>query len=266
MRRWPRGLFGGVCLCLAAGALARPAAAGPYYARGDYYCPGGTCWAADAGNELFDDGLHGDGAAGDGVYGCLVLATAGAGWYGFKIATVDWSQAYPTVPGFELANAQLYLNGPMELVQFTFDANIHTHDGLPDDAEVGQPDRNIVWTDHALPPDAALEVIGSAPELGAWNGGVLMIDRGAYPYLQAWATIAAVGSFEYKFRTVGSWQAAFGLDFTAPPGRNFTFTTRKPNQYLLFQLDPASGRSFLVDLTDVPVEPTTWSGLKALFR
>ena len=45
------------------------ALAGPYYVRGNFYChdgetgaePGGTCWGWDAGNEMFDDGLHGDG-------------------------------------------------------------------------------------------------------------------------------------------------------------------------------------------------------------
>lgn len=264
MKTWPSVVLGCLCLCATAGRVV----AGPYYARGDYYCPGGACWAADAGNELFDDGLHGDGAAEDGVYGALVTATGAAGWYNFKIATTDWSQAYPTVPGFELANAQLYLTGPMELVQFTFDANIYTHDGLPDNVEVGQPDRNIVWTDHALPPGAPLELMGSAPELGAWNSGKLLVaDTGERAYLQAWSSIATPGTYEYKFRTTGSWQVAFGLDYTAPPGRNFIFTTRAPNRYLMFQLDPRSGRAFLVDLTDeVPVHPTTWSSLKALYR
>src|SRR5689334_14179611 len=54
--------------------------AGPYYVKGNFYChdgesntePGGTCWGWDAGNEMFDDGLHGDGDANDGVFGAWV--------------------------------------------------------------------------------------------------------------------------------------------------------------------------------------------------
>ena len=49
--------------------------AGPYYVRGNFYChpsetnagPTDNCFGYDAGSEMFDDGLHDDGAANDGV-------------------------------------------------------------------------------------------------------------------------------------------------------------------------------------------------------
>ena len=67
-------------------------AAGPYYARGDFYAGPGAIWDYDAGNQLLDDGLHGDGAAGDGVYGADVISDQAGGFHEFKIANADWTQ------------------------------------------------------------------------------------------------------------------------------------------------------------------------------
>jgi len=241
------------------------ALAGPYYVRGSFYChdgetgtePNGTCWGWDAGNEMFDDGLHGDGAASDGVYGAYVTCDQPAGRLEWKVATQDWSQAFPTNPSNSLANAVLFTAGPGEVIHFTYDQRF-LGDGW-------QPYFDAVQCDHALPPGVQLEVIGSAPEIGNWQSGVPLFQTA-----QGWhrfITIATPGSYEFKFRVVGTWDvAAFGWDYNNTSGRNALLTTTYPNTDVLFQMDNQLGRVRAIELGPVPVRRNSWGRLKSLYR
>ena len=48
-------------------------------------------------------------------------------------------------------------------------------------------------------------------------------------------------------------------------GDDFTFETANPNSRVRFEFDPADGRGRATLDTPIPVDPTSWSVLKALF-
>ncbi len=245
--------------------LATTVRAQEWYVRGDFYCadslndPGDAegCWGWGVANELWDDGLHGDGLEGDGVLGAYVPCTAPAGRRMFKIARRDWSVSYPTVPSFPLDNAYVWVSGPGELVHFTLDTRFLL--------EGWQPYSPAVATDHPMPDGSELEVIGSAPETGAWLSGIPLQHSG-----QRWQrviTIATPGTYEFKLRVLGTWSVvAFGYDYNNPSGRNVVYTTALPNADVLFQYDETNGRVRAIELGQVPASQGTWGQLKTRYR
>ena len=48
---------------------------------------------------MFDDGLHGDGAANDGVWGAVIPAQNGGTTINFKVVATDNTSASATSPG-----------------------------------------------------------------------------------------------------------------------------------------------------------------------
>jgi len=247
--------FGFVCFLL---LLASPARAdGPYYARGAYFAGATVPWSAEAGNQLYDDGLHGDAAAGDGIYGADVVADQAQGIYGFKIANIDWTENYPNQPQFPLSNARVYIEGPGDIVHFRLDTNTNADGWLPQ--------AYAVATDQPAPPGLPYEVIGSAPETGAWNFGVPATQVGAR--LVAEAVIASAGAYEFKFRVVGTWDICnFGVRYNMLIGDNFTYTTTKPNSDVRFEFDLETGRGRAVEFDSTPVNATTWGRIKEIYR
>jgi hypothetical protein len=232
-------------------------AAGPYYARGDYFAGTGGTWGTEAGNQLFDDGLHGDGAAGDGVYGANVVSDQPAGIYGFKIANSDWSEAWPSNPTYALSNAVVWTSGPGDVVHFSLDTNL-VGDGW-------QPAQNAVATDHFAPHGTAFEVIGSAPETGNWNSGVAAGKVGSLMRVEV--QIATPGSYQYKFRATGTWDVCnFGVHYNMFNGDNFTYTTTLANAYVRFEMDLATGRGRAVESPTTDAKSSTWGRIKRLYR
>jgi hypothetical protein len=245
-----------ILLLLAAAAV--PSLAGPYFARGTYYAGSGGIWSCDAGNELFDDGLHGDGAARDGVYGADVTADQGLGGHEWKIATADWSESYPFSPANPLANAILYLEYPGDVIHFRLDTT--TLDGG------WQPATNAVACDHIdLYPGFEFELIGSAPELGAWQFGVPVATGETGWFTDV--TIDAPGVYEYKFRVAGTWAYCnLGVHYNMFIGDNFTFETTAPQTKLRFEFNLLDGRARAVPATNVQQDAASWGRLKALYR
>ncbi len=239
-------------------AAAAPALAGPFYARGSYYAGSGGIWSSDAGNELFDDGLHGDGAAGDGVHGAFVTADQDPGGHGWKIATADWSESYPFNAMHPLANAILYLEYPGDVIHFRLDTN--TLGGG------WQPATNAVACDHIdFFPGFEFELIGGAPELGDWQTGV-PVETGEAGWF-ADVTIGAPGVYEYKFRVVGTWDYCnLGLHYNMFVGDNFSFETTAPQTKLRFEFNLIDGRARAAPATDVREDTASWGLLKALYR
>jgi hypothetical protein len=235
------------------------ATAGPYFARGTYYAGSGLPWDCDAGNELFDDGLHGDGAAGDGIFGCYVVADQPAGYHEWKIATIDWSEAYPSHPSHPLANAVLYLPDEAQEIHFRLDTNVQD--------EGWQPEANAVACSHftILGPGYEFELIGSAPELGEWLSGIPVVM--AEDLWIAYATIEQPGAYEFKFRVAGSWDYCnLGIHYNMFIGDNFTFTVTEPADLVRFEFNPRDGRGRAVCLGQVPTDKITWGQIKALYR
>lgn len=260
--RWPR-----LCFALALAVLASPAfaqAPGPWYVRGTVFCssahqgslPPDTCYGYGGDVELFDDGAHGDGAAGDGVWGVAVECNQPAGLQFFKIANADWSFAEPSAPSAPLVNGRAWVNGPGDIVQFRLDLNPPAYGWEPPIA---------VANDHSYPLGATLELMGSAPELGSWNVG-LPADR-VDSIWQKIVTIAAPGTYEYKFRVLGTWNGSnFGYDYNNNFGRNGTFVTTAPDTEMIIQFDELTGRIRAVPYADTPVMPLSWGLIKALYR
>lgn len=252
-------------LVLGLAALATSVGAQGWYVRGDFYCadslndPGDVngCWGWNATCELWDDGLHGDGAEGDGILGAYVPCTAEAGRHQFKVAKNDWSLSYPSVPFDPLANAYVWVSGPGDLVHVRFDTRFLL--------EGWQPYGPAVAVDQPMPEGTVLEVIGSAPETGAWIEGVALAHEGAR--WQRVIRIAVPGTYEFKLRAVGTWSVvAFGYDYNNPSSRNVFYTTELPDTDVLFQYDEGTGRVRAIELGQVPTNRGSWGGLKARYR
>lgn len=233
------------------------AAAGPFYARGAYYAGSGGLYGFDAGNELHDDGLHGDGAAADGVYGVWVVADQLPGFYGFKIANSDWSELFPHQPTFPLSNARVWIDGPGDVVHFRLDLNSEPGGWIPA--------ANAVATDQPAWDGVDYEVIGSAPETGSWTSGVAAARVGSM--LVAEIPIATPGAHEFKFRVVGTWDVCnFGAHYNMLIGDNFTYATIMPGATVRFEMNLATGRGRATELTPTSVNAASWGRVKGLYR
>jgi hypothetical protein len=237
-------------------ATSVPASSGPYHARGSFHAGGGMIWDVTPGNELFDDGLHGDGAAGDSVHAAFVISDQLPGFHEFKVANLDWTENYPNHPSFPTSNAILYTSSSGEVVHFLLDRR----------ARAGwQPLTNAVSCSHFAPPGTEFELIGSPPELGNWNSGVpVTLDAGVW---SATRTIASPGSHEFKFRAVGTWDVCnLGVHYNMFIGENFLFTTSDPDVQVRFEFDTADGRGRALILDSVPARASSWGRLKTLYR
>jgi hypothetical protein len=249
-------------LLLVSNAAHAAIAPGPYYARGDFYvAPGSPGSAADGtwgytpAQQLFDDGLHGDGAAGDGVYGVDVPCVS-PGYHEFKIANADWTFNQPFVAEAALVNGRLFPDVAGQVVHFSLDVNAAGGGWLPDVA---------VANDHGYPSWATLEVIGSAPELGMWGSG-LPADHVGGVWTKT-VVIESPGAYEYKFRVQGTWGwANFGLHYNNNFGYNGTFDVTEPNQPVTIQFDERSGRIRAFVDPSTPTRSRTWGAIKAGYR
>jgi hypothetical protein len=236
-----------------------PVFAESYFARGTYYAGTGEPWGSDSGNQLFDDGLHGDGAAGDGIYAAEVVSDQDGVFHEWKIATADWTENYPNHPDHPLANAVLFLLVPGETIRFRLDTNTRG-DGW-------QPAANAVSCSHfTIPlPGYEFELIGSAPELGGWETGLpVAMDEDLW-----WvrATIGSPGAYEFKFRVIGTWDFCnLGVHYNMYYGDNFSFETTEPKSVVRFEFDLTDGRGRAVDEGPVAAETVSWGTVKGLYR
>lgn len=246
-----------LCLAVLTAARALPARGQTYYARGTFYAGEGEPWSCDAGNQLYDDGLHEDGAPGDGVYGAVIVSDQQPGFHEWKIATEDWTENYPNHPDHPLANAVLYTLDQGESIRFTLDTN--TMD------EGWQPATDAVACDHFTLPGTDFELIGSQPELGAWLEGI-PVDMDGGPWVAS-VTIASPGVHEFKFRVVGTWDICnLGPQYDMFIGDNFTFETTEPATKVKFEFNPGDGRGRAVLEGSVPVDVSSWGRVKGLYR
>lgn len=233
-------------------AFAGTAVAGPWYAKGDYYCVPG-CWNFDAGNEMYDDGATGgDAVAADGIFTGTVTSDAAAGRKEFKVALDDWSVSYPG------GNAWVHVSGPGDVAVFTLDTNVY--------ADGWFPTQNIVCSSHAAPPGTTFEVMGSAPETGAWAVGTPLNDMGGGLWSRV-ISIGVPGNYEAKFRATGTWDVMnVGSDGIDPGGGNLGYTTNVPNEDVLFELNRETCRARVTVLGATPTLPSSWGRVKTMYR
>jgi hypothetical protein len=186
-----------------------------------------------------------------------VTCDQAAGRFEWKVGTQDWSESFPSAPSDPFANAVLFTSGSGDVIHFVLDQRF-MNDGW-------QPYFNAVQCDHALPPGAELEVIGSAPEIGSWLSGVPL-----YRTAQGWhrfITVSTPGYYEFKLRVVGTWDVAnFGWDYNNTQGRNAFLVTTHADTDVLFQMDEQLGRVRAIELGPTPTRRDSWGKLKSLFR
>jgi hypothetical protein len=211
---------------------------GPFYARGGYYDPS---WSADSGNLL---------TLSAGVWSGNVTSPMAAGYYEGKIAVGDWSESYPG------SNQPVFINGPGDVVRWTFDTNVYADGWLPA--------TDIAFNDHAVPAGMTFEAIGSAPETGSWGSGVAAAKFG--DIWTAQVIVATPGSYEVKFRKTGDWSINVGADGFGTNSANVGYTTAVANEIVTFQFNQATGRMRVVVGAATPAGASSWGRLKTLYR
>lgn len=237
---------------IACAAFAGFAFAGPWFVPGDYYDCGAGTWCFDANNEMFDDGLHGDGAAGDGIFGVYVPSNQAVGKHEFKFAYGDWSTSY-----HPNCNLWVYIENMNDVIHFTYDTNTY--------ADGWVPTTSIYWSDKMYPAGTMFEVIGDAPETGAWGFGVPGVLNGSV--FEVTINIGTAGGYGYKWRAVGDWNVQnFGGEGAVPCGFNAGYTTAFDNQDVFFELDTATGRIRATPLDPTSTEEASWGSVKKLFE
>lgn len=220
------------------------AGAGPFYAKGDFYCAPG-CWNADAGNLLTFN-------AGTGIWSGVVTCDQAYARHEFKIANWDWSESY-----FPWCNLWVHC-GNGDQVTFTLDTNVY--------ADGWFPTQDIVWSSHFAPPGTTFEVIGGAPETGSWGSGTAATLIGTVWTLST--PIATPGSYEAKFRATGTWDVCnIGTEGAgAPCGANLQYTTTAANEFVTFEFNQATGRARVFNGSPVPAVQGSWGQVKTLYR
>lgn len=243
-----------------------------YYAYGSF-CS--TCQSPGIANQFYDDGLHDDGAAGDGVFGAIVTVDKPAGryfWcsaadlYGVGILACAWPQCWCTFGG---SSGSLWTSGPGDVIHFRL--------GLATDPSWGG--QWISAGSHGIPPGTHLAVdfagIGWCDYPVAGTGYPAQLNG---TYWERVVTIATPGTYSMRFQTVEDVPSVGGgpVWYSEPYNamccalgdcpRYVRFTTTQPNSDVRFQFDVTNGRMRGVELGPTPTRTPTWGAIKTLYR
>ncbi|MBN2503463.1 MAG: hypothetical protein JXB38_21990 [Anaerolineales bacterium] len=210
-----------------------------WYVRGDF-----NGW--DTSDPMYDDGLHGDATAGDGIYTAEVVVST-TGRYEFKIANEDWSASYPAS-----GNCWLETSSDAETVVVSFDTNLTADGWLPETDIIGVSTEPGAWT-----------AVGDWQGWDNANPASSMMPRGDGIY-DLTATVAAPGSYQYKAVKTGTWDAV-GADGRGVNAGTATFETTQADQNVTFTVDALTGR-IMVAVEAAPEVPKPddniwWDGL-----
>jgi hypothetical protein len=145
---------------------------------------------------------------------------------GMKVTDGTWDNNWPG------ANMNMYYNGSGAATIYFYFGNFS--DGwIPSANRVGFADPGTPW-----------EVTGTftTPSFGSDPSAQMTLVGGSGGVYTNTYVIATPGSYQYKFRTTGTWGALqAGTDISSNPG-NLAFTTTTPNQAVTFTLDLPNGR------------------------
>lgn len=230
-----------LALALLAFSAVAASAAGPFFARGGYYDAGWSAISGPGGNELIE------GPA--GVFTAAITSPMAAGYYEGKAALGDWSMSWPN------SNQSVFITGPGDVVNWSYDTNTYADGWLPS--------TNIVMNDHAV-TGLTFEVIGAAPETGAWGFGVAAVLAG-----DVWSVLIPIGTpgtYDVKFRKTGDWGINVGSDGVGTNSNNYSYTTTLANEPMLFEFNQRTGRMRVSSSGATPTRSTTFGSLKAMYR
>jgi len=220
-----------------------------------YPCALSTAWSTTPGpaTRLYDDGTHGDCAAGDGIFTGTFTVSNSSGTGLDRVNVLDGSNTYPATGGVPFKS----WNGATVIV--SYDTNVYSDGYLPQ--------TNIVWVDTAkrfLPGDVGgptgVHVTGDfVSDLGGsnWNPGdplTQLVDDGTngdsaagdkiYTVTFPGSIVPAMSGRNWK-ATGGNWDWQYGS-----PNNGFTYQGNNPNmslsatagQDLQFKVDAITGR------------------------
>ena len=230
------------------------------YALGDY-CT--SCSSASAANQFYDDGLHDDGAAGDGVLGAIVTVDKPAGgyqWWVNSAAPPPFGLIYPSCGCSMGAPARLYTAGPGDVIHFRL--NGHS----PGTGWGGQ----AFACDHGLPSGAHLEAsyfiienYPPTPWFAATHVGSIW---------RTTVTVPTAGTSSIAFRAQEDHGAYFSQTYNAwcgcqPNEQPYVrFTTTEPNSDVVLEFDEATGLQRATVLGPTPTHRSTWGAIKTIYR
>jgi glycosidase len=234
---YPDPDWGGDVTTLSAFVLFPPPA---WYVRGDF-----NGWGLS--DPLYDDGAHGDVAAGDGIYTALVSISV-AGRYEFKVASGDWSVSYPPS-----GNSWLDTTAADEVVTITLDTNTYGDGWEPATNVIGVSTEPGTWT-----------AVGDWQGWNPANPATAMTPLGGGGQYQLTYAVASPGTYQFKAVKTATWDAV-GLDGRSVNANTVTFETTVADQNVTFSADALAGR-VRVEVEPVPPTPGPdddiwWGGL-----
>ena len=211
----------------------------------DWYLRGGfNGWGTD--DPMYDDGSHGDIAAGDGIHTAQVTISE-AGRYEFKVAKEDWSESFPGS-----GNSWLETSSADETLTVTFDTNSYSDGWLPETNIIGVSSEPGYWT--AVGDWQGWNNSDPASSMSPANDGLYQLN----------ATIPSPGIYQFKAVKTGSWDA-IGADGRSINAATATFETTLVDQLVLFQVQAHAGRIQVIVQEAPPVpgldNDIWWDGL-----
>ena len=254
-------------LAVAAGlfllACAHPARAQQQYVIGNF-CS--TCMEIGPHNQLYDDGLHGDGAAGDRVWGADIVSDVPAGsyffYFGSAVGDIQFPRTLPCAP----VSATLWTSVPGETIHFQ-SGGAHPGSGVMPGTWFPE------WagsSDHSIPAGAVLEFVlfSSAAPPGGWR---CRATRDGSMWSGVWRAPAELpsgaGGTYFVLATPGlrfheSYNGGCFWELLEMP----VYWNAPAGQLVLFQFDEATGQFRNSIAGPTPARRSTWGEIKTLYR
>ena len=242
-------------------------------ARADYFAYGNlcsTCTTLGDHNRFYDDGLHDDGAAGDGLFGATVISDVPAGTYQWMAITSisDIFVSGSTLPRCPCSPVNLqspvWSQGSGDVIQLRIDTrnngwvpqpSIASNRGRPTTAPLmmraGFFGQDIFFYPNFSEFSALTTQVGTV-----WEATVLFPD----PTGRHYAFIATDGSIIFTL--------AYSTYCGCPSGEQpmATFSTSQPNTYVRFEFDEFTGRMRAEPVVATPTQKTSWGKIRAMYR
>jgi len=233
-----------------------------------------TCTQFGSHNQLYDDGLHNDAAANDGIWGVDITSDQPAGSYWFRYTSnpTGTSSDYPkTQACTPTLVAQLWTTGPGDVIHFRLGGPHTNPSGTYGKPGEWFPDY-AMSADHATPPGAGISFRLNSPVApsGFW---LVPATRHGSIWLSEWRIPDELAHF-------GSLSGTYWVSVI--PGLNFTYSynafcyymdedptalwslTAGRTMWLVF--DETTGQFQSSVLAPTPIQRSSWGALKEHYR
>ncbi len=216
--------------------------------------------------QLHDDGLHGDGAAGDRIYGADVVVDQPAGIYYWSTGRYSGSYFERYRPNCWCSpppSVRLWTTGPGEVIHFTDDERV-----MPG----WFPEYGGIACSHPRPNDSPLVL--TLGVTGRCDPFLYAVEYPATHTGTLWEAIVTIESTGCRtFGFIAEDHSVFFVDsYSSTCGcyqceQYYPYAcTSVPNTLVKFQFDESVGRLRAVNLGATPTLRSTWGALKGRYR